>query len=777
MSPKIIHFDIRPWKGKDIDLARMFPMTEAHPVRNMSVRFFVDDIRKNRMTLDLWLPNRIELVRFRTIPTLDLALREIVDPKPWQQKILWLAPRPHTINLMSPLDTPYEAIDLRVLDRVTSSKKTPRDENWNRVLTKSYPDLYTRRLPYSLMMQRTSKEVRHWTKSHRKWIISVVLTLFLTTIPVLLFVRYSVLNGYEKLLSLKDQSQMVDVISIVNSARDDFERANFLFLPFSWIPSDTVDLASRAIQWWRLLTRWIWDILKTLPDNSQSEYSIDKSDVLSYEYRWVSRDIFPLESIGIDTPTDWLNDNSMVVESAFSDLSRAGYLYGDVATGSELSSKMHDVWVLLSRGMRYFTYASSHKDELLQFLGHEEPIRYLVFNQNRDEIRANGWFPGSVIVFTLYKGNILDLRRDDVYYYDWNLYPYKEQPPPGLALLTENYWLRDVNYYPDFRLTLDKANAFIERSGDSTITSGIAIHQWLIEELLEKTWPVSVSGVTIPFDSSNFSLLMSTLVENQFAREHNPKDILFLFADSLILKIHEKRLYESVFDVFEDYWNNGEILFASRDESMDNIIAEFRKELPWQCETVINEQWIVSTVGISSENTPSSYAPPSCSPNWIYPIFTSVSGNKSDRYITRKYQAKTTKIVGCTYENKITISLSHIYSKNDTQKIKSYMDTLWITEKSEREKLEFIEWDGKNRSFTRLYVPRNSTLAFTGSDITTTENEHAKVFSFMLETPVWWSTSKTIRYTVDIPNCNTDSTSLSWTRQPGIRELIIDSDE
>lgn len=83
---------------------------------------------------------------------------------------------------------------------------------------------------------------------------------------------------------------------------------------------------------------------------------------------------------------------------------------------------------------------------------------------------------------------------------------------------------------------------------------------------------------------------MSTLVENQFAREHNPKDILFLFADSLILKIHEKRLYESVFDVFEDYWNNGEILFASRDESMDNIIAEFRKELPWQCETVINEQ-------------------------------------------------------------------------------------------------------------------------------------------------------------------------------------------
>lgn len=49
---------------------------------------------------------------------------------------------------------------------------------------------------------------------------------------------------------------------------------------------------------------------------------------------------------------------------------------------------------------------------------------------------------------------------------------------------------------------------------------------------------------------------MSTLVENQFAREHHPKDILFHFADALLAKIHEKRLYESVFDIFEQYWND-----------------------------------------------------------------------------------------------------------------------------------------------------------------------------------------------------------------------------
>lgn len=110
-------------------------------------------------------------------------------------------------------------------------------------------------------------------------------------------------------------------------------------------------------------------------------------------------------------------------------------------------------------------------------LGDINPQRYIVFNQNRDEIRANGGFPGSILSFTLYKGNILDYHADDVYYYDWNLYPYKEIPPPGIALLTDTYGLRDVNYYPDFHDTLDKANRFIEKSGEATVTTAIAIHQ------------------------------------------------------------------------------------------------------------------------------------------------------------------------------------------------------------------------------------------------------------------------------------------------------------
>jgi hypothetical protein len=240
------------------------------------------------------------------------------------------------------------------------------------------------------MMRRTTKEARRWTKEHRRGIAGVVFTLVVTTIPTLLFVKYSVESGYEKLLSLRTLSSVVEVRETVRSARDDFERANFLFFPFSWIPSDTIDLADRATQGGRLLTRGLSNILGTIPVSTGATFALPRSDALTPEFRGESLDIFPLESLGIETPTDWIAENSSVIDVAFADMSRAGDIYESVATGSELSDKMHDVGLLLSRGMQYFTYGIKHKTELLEFLGHDEPIRYLVFNQNRDEIRANG---------------------------------------------------------------------------------------------------------------------------------------------------------------------------------------------------------------------------------------------------------------------------------------------------------------------------------------------------------------------------------------------------
>lgn len=71
----------------------------------------------------------------------------------------------------------------------------------------------------------------------------------------------------------------------------------------------------------------------------------------------------------------------------------------------------------------------SHQDALLTTLGDERPMRYLVLNQNRDELRASGGFPGSAIFIELYKGRISKYEKRDIYYYDWHLFPFAEAAP------------------------------------------------------------------------------------------------------------------------------------------------------------------------------------------------------------------------------------------------------------------------------------------------------------------------------------------------------------
>lgn len=239
-----------------------------------------------------------------------------------------------------------------------------------------------------------------------------------------------------------------------------------------------------------------------------------------------------------------------------------------------------------------------------------------------------------------------------------------------MALLTDNYGLRDVNYYPDFRETLEKANAFVERSGDATLTTGIAIHQGMIEDILRDIGPVTLSGITEPISSDNFSLLMSTLVEARHGQKNTPKDILFEFITALAKKISDDRSYDVVFrEVFRSL-HDGEILFASRDDSVDKFLAKYRNNTPWNCHT-------------ASGST--------CNPNWAYPLLTSVSGNKSDRFIHRLYESDTTSIGACRYMNKITFTHAHTFSPGTKKTVNTYLDLIGMTDPAKREKIMFIQ--------------------------------------------------------------------------------------
>lgn len=249
-----------------------------------------------------------------------------------------------------------------------------------------------------------------------------------------------------------------------------------------------MQLARIAIDGGLDMTRGLDTIVLSIPPSGTGGLNITPKNSPDTDlFRPLSKDISPLQSLGITEPTKWLKDEKNNIIFFANSLEKAGksYIEAENIDHPRASEITHIGRAFLSIAALLRGYIASESD-VLALLGADTPERYIVFNQNRDEIRANGGFPGSIITFTLFRGNILDFRTDDVYYYDWNLYPFKELPPPGLALISGNYGLRDVNYYGDFHETLEKANTFIERSGDPTVTVGIALHQGLVEDVLEK---------------------------------------------------------------------------------------------------------------------------------------------------------------------------------------------------------------------------------------------------------------------------------------------------
>jgi uncharacterized membrane protein len=99
--------------------------------------------------------------------------------------------------------------------------------------------------------------------------------------------------------------------------------------------------------------------------------------------------------------------------------------------------------------------------------------------------------------------------------------------------MTKVYGIRDANYDPDFNRSFEMISTMFETAGGGTLDGAIAINQGLIEKILAIIPPLQVEGIREPITANNFSLLLSVLVEGQYARISSAKDILFKVVESL----------------------------------------------------------------------------------------------------------------------------------------------------------------------------------------------------------------------------------------------------
>ncbi len=81
------------------------------------------------------------------------------------------------------------------------------------------------------------------------------------------------------------------------------------------------------------------------------------------------------------------------------------------------------------RSIAYLSSFLSHRDIWYDLLGKTHPTRILVLNQNNDELRASGGFPGTVFLVEFEKGKIKNISFHDIYELDFKIKDYIAPPP------------------------------------------------------------------------------------------------------------------------------------------------------------------------------------------------------------------------------------------------------------------------------------------------------------------------------------------------------------
>ncbi|MGB9911473.1 MAG: DUF4012 domain-containing protein [Microgenomates group bacterium] len=138
-------------------------------------------------------------------------------------------------------------------------------------------------------------------------------------------------------------------------------------------------------------------------------------------------------------------------------------------------------------------------------LGEKEKRTYLVLLQNSAELRPTGGFIGSIAFLTFNKGRLIDFEVQDVYWADGQLKGHVEPPEEIKKYLGEaNWYLRDVNWDPDFPTVAQKAQWFLDKETGRTVDGVIGINIYFIQDLLKAIGEIEIPDYEEKINADNF---------------------------------------------------------------------------------------------------------------------------------------------------------------------------------------------------------------------------------------------------------------------------------
>lgn len=220
-------------------------------------------------------------------------------------------------------------------------------------------------------------------------------------------------------------------------------------------------------------------------------------------------------------------------------------------------------------------------DRMINFLKSNETKYIAILFQNPSEIRPGGGFLGSYAEVAVNNGQVKKIEAKDVYDADGQL-KIKIIPPDELQTITENWGIRDANWFFDFptsaKTTINFLNASkIYSEKKIRFEFAIAININLIKSILEISGPITADKYPT-IDASNF--LYEIQKETESGKDKiagEPKRILKVLTPLLLEKINNFSLKEkeALGAAIEKHLKNKDILFYSIDPVIQNFFSKY----------------------------------------------------------------------------------------------------------------------------------------------------------------------------------------------------------
>jgi len=521
-------------------------------------------------------------------------------------------------------------------------------------------------------------------------------------------VEYNINSGYKKIISLKESKNIQDAQLLVNNAKLNFIIWDFLFKPFLLIPNNNIEIWYNIIAWWKRLAS-LWDNLLQI--------YVDFSSFING--KWLNNVL--ISNLLLNLRSDFIKTEK--------NLDNTLYYYDKIKNIN--NDKIKDKFILWVNYLRLFknklSIINKDYDSFLNIFWHSYEKTYLILFQNNDEIRATWGFMWSIGIIKIFKWQITDFKTKDIYAIEWDLKKskYKKlKAPKGINRLTDNFWLRDSNYYANIEKSSNSIKYFIEKSWID-IDWILYLNKNLILDFLKITWSVDIKDIWETITDENFSRMMSLLVEAKIFQKWTlwtPKQILFDFIDNFKNKLLTDK----------DYFNYLKVIFKNI-ISRDIMFYSFNPKE----NLLLTKLWVNWFINYSK------YL------DFNYVIYTSISWNKSGRYMKRTYTKEIKQNGDCSIKTNLNIKSKHTYNKIEENKLKNIIKKYNIKDLSST---LYIQWAWENRQYVRVLLPKDSIVKKSKKYKIYNQKDFT-MLEFFLTTRPWEIVDFNINYTIKNKVC------------------------